>query len=477
MSLANRFTRQPLSTANPSTTTTTTTAFNFATSPPPLRLNHHHHHQPEELINQVSHSLYIGELIHDRTPLKDPHEPNYLVIASGDRRKLQEPILSHRPEFFNYQPSFAINDQCNDKSLKKDNHERSWFEVCTKLLNDKQTEIEEKQKNQYNRFHTGEIEDDFVEEDVNQESSTKIRTNNENIFHFGFPYAAVMMNRLHWIEFTVGLPSENMKHKDLLEMLDRDGCIRMTLTSEMLQTLRNNENLIGHKLVRYHWKIYHIRLIEEHNHLPIEFNLQMSTPLPDNVDGMKKRQQWIRENGINMFGGENMPHYNYITIPGVKRKGFQDQVTLYVPDEEKLNSIGASRWLEVDELQMNQLLTSYRAGKNYIIPAPELKHYIADNPIQFVLIDEFKRIIDLCAAERVELPIIHDNSGGRKSVEVNATIFDQVFREKFEMYNKNQFLMRVEDIQFTLTPIRQEKQQWRKDFEALCRTNEQEFIS
>jgi hypothetical protein len=83
-------------------------------------------------------------------------------------------------------------------------------------------------------------------------------------------------------------------------------------------------------------------LIEEHNHLPIEFNLQISTPLPDNVDGMKKGQQWIGDNGLNMFGGDSMPHYNYITVPGIKGKGFQDQVTLYVPDEEKLNSIGVS---------------------------------------------------------------------------------------------------------------------------------------
>jgi hypothetical protein len=73
-----------------------------------------------------------------------------------------------------------------------------------------------KRKNQYNRFHTGEVEGDSVEEDVNLKSSTKIRTKNENIFHFGFPYAAVMMNRLRWIEFTVSLPSENMKHKDFV---------------------------------------------------------------------------------------------------------------------------------------------------------------------------------------------------------------------------------------------------------------------
>jgi hypothetical protein len=52
---------------------------------------------------------------------------------------------------------------------------------------------------------------------------------------------------------------------------------------------------------------------------------------------------------------------------------------------------------------MNQLLTSYRAGKNYIIPAPDLKDYIAANPIQFVMIDGFEPIVDLCAAERCRI--------------------------------------------------------------------------
>ena len=425
------------------------------TQQPVFQAPHH-----EEVASRPMESVYIGEILHDRVAEPAPTDARIMNIPSIDVRVLPVHQSSQRPEFFMYEPKVCKNDELTDEKLKTVNQNRTWHDVTKLILKDRLLESKEKERKLL-KAYAGAYREDSDDDDLPAIGKPKPgeeeepRTRDARVFHMGFPHAANMIKSIKYCVFTVGLETERVTVLKIEEQLKNEGCLRMVVSPEVLSAIADNENLISNKLVRYHWKPLHIRLLEENNGLPIEFDLQIHTRIPDSPHATKLKQQWVSPRGPNSFGGESLKETHYITTPGTRRAGKNEQVALYVADEYVLNSVEANRWLDVDEGQIAKLLVEYEKGQNYIVPAPDRSRYIADNAIQFMVITEMERISQICANEGEPQPsIIKD--GQREFVEVSKRVVDMLLAQKFQLYNKNLFLMRVEDIEFTLTPHRQE---------------------
>lgn len=382
---------------------------------------------------------------HERNTIIDPvnnPRPNTLKTERGPSA-----ATSWRPECFSCWPQIATDDTLNDDALKKLNKGQSWFQYCQQLIKQANSERKTQQKN-----HSADSDDDY---DYDPTPIAPI-TEKQDAFHFGFPVVLNFPEKLHHCTLHFSLPSEQMKNSDLFTELMNTGYITLKLNDKAVLDLADHENLIGEKYnegnVRYHWKVLHMMITQEHNRLPVELDVQLTTALPD-----KTRVEWISKSGI---GSEGIEHY--VTVPGVKRISKADQHPLYIADDS-LNSCEATRWLEVDEKAFEVSLQKMKQGTNYVIPMPEEKHYVASDPVQFLVVSEFRRIVELCRYYKLQdLPQV-EKDGSRYFAVVPQLVLNLIANEKWAKFDKKKMLMRVEDFELTLKPLRQK---WREDFES-----------
>lgn len=412
----------------------------------------------DELVTRPAETQKLIDLAD--TNVSSPFEP--AKIAIGDTRNVHtDPnvqITSEKPDFFQYTPIVALDDMESEQKLKLVNENRTWLDVVSLVLENVARESEDKKQQMLNltRLQRSESGDSNHHQQFEDETKLLQRTNNRGVFHMGFPHPANVISRVHYTVFHVGLAQENMPIVDFAQQLKTTGCVRMVVPREVLAAIADNQNLINSSDARYHWKPLHIRLVEERNRLPIAFNLQITTRIPDSgTSGVRRRQQWVSPTGPNPWGGNTLPILNHVTQPGTVRVSKQDQKSLYVADD-LMNSIEFNRWIQVDELEMERRLVSrYLQGKDYWVPMPDLNQYIATDEVQFVLITEMYRLTQLCAAMKVDPPLLHDIQKERPVIQINAEVLNTVLQQKLQLYSKSQFLMRLEDIEFVLTPVRQ----------------------
>lgn len=399
------------------------------------------YHRVESRGFEVSEGFSI---VTHRTVGPDVTDPRYK--PKPETKKPDSSCPSTKTEYYASLPEMAVDDMGDDRHLKELNKGMTWLKYCEDLL--KQREKEEgKKRNNKNKRNSDDSDSDTEETESSADKAI--------VFHFGFPNVLTLPEKIHHRTLHFSLSSENqLKNADIFKKLDDDASLKFVLNGSLLA---DNENLIKNKLIRYHWKPLHIRLIEEHNRLPISLDMQLTTKIPDNAEESKVRQEWVSPTGISNSG-----IVHYVSVPGTKRISKSDQVSLYVADEALLNSADANRWLEVDEILFKQTLAGFRQGQFYLVAAPELDHYIAANPVQFLVITEFKRLIELSA--KLDPPEILGEGNNRKSIKVHQEPLDFIAAQKFQLYNKNKLLMRVEDFELSLTPINTEN--WKIDLEA-----------
>jgi hypothetical protein len=386
---------------------------------------------------------------HERNTIIDPVNNPRLNTLKTERGPTA--ATSWRPECFSIWPQIATDDTLQDDALKKLNKGQSWFQYCQQLI--KQANKDHDKKNKESNDS-----DDEYDYDPPPASETNNNSTKQDSFHFGFPIVLNFPEKLHHCTLHFSLPSEQMKLSDLYAQLINTGYISLKLNDKAVLELADHENLIGEKhnaSVRYHWKVLHIMITQEHNRLPVELDVQLTTVLPDTAS--TTRVEWISKSGI---GAEGIEHY--VTVPGVKRISKADQHPLYIADDS-LNSCEATRWLEVDEKAFEVSLQSMKQGTNYVIPMPEEKHYVANDPVQFLVVSEFRRIVELCQYYKIQdLPQVKKD-GSRYVDVVPQSVLNLIANEKWAKYDKKKMLMRVEDFELTLKPI---GQKWREDFES-----------
>lgn len=424
---------------------------------------------PDRCVNDIN---YYNPL---NAPKYDTANVKRLIITTD----------SMQPISFQHAPQYFSDDLKTDDSLRIVNNDISCVKYCEQVLKIASEELDSKRNNPYgiNKDHNHNIninnnnntaaihdfdsdydsgpEDTSIHETKQSNTTTTLNKNLDNkLFHFAWHEAPVIADKIRYMTFTITLPSETMTHVELLSLLERDPVMKFNIQQEMLSLLKNESPYISNPTVRYHIKPLHIKIIEEHNELPISFNIQLTTRIPNTTT----RQQWISPIGPNLYGGEILPTLNYVTTPNINRTSIDDQINLYIADEYKLNHPEASRWLDVNELYLRaQMQQALKQNSFYTIEAPESHRYTASNVLQFIVVSEWSRIIALCEHFHKPLPKIVEVDNKTKVFHVDSSVFNYIIDQKFQIYDKNQLLMRLEDIYITLTPIRQLDKQWHKD--------------
>jgi len=411
--------------------------------------------------------------------INDTHfnaDPKQLPKYQEDDIKVIKPTLSTQPVSFKYEPRYLEDDLQSDVSLSKTNNRQSCLKYCEDLLQKAEQELKQKTSIYKSPDHiiNNNHADDSDNESGGEEEIAGVKKMAKIQFHFAWPEPPVVADKIRYFTFTASLPTDTMTHTDLLSYLEKDPTIRIPITPEMLSLLISESAFIGNPAVRYHIKPFHIKIIEEHNELPIPFNVQLTSKLPN----VTTRQQWVSPTGPNIYGGEVLPMLNYVTLPGIKRTSTEDHINLYLGSEHILNDPDAIRWLDVNEDYLKTQMKSKikPGGAHYFIEVPE-QRYTATDVLQFIVVSEFDRIIKLSMnsdlVRNVDLPVIITAANQVKMFQINAAVLNHIIDQKFMSYNKKQLLMRLEDLYITLTPMRQLDRQWHKDLTTLANTMKQ----
>lgn len=390
-----------------------------------------------------SESLYVGVLSHNRLPQKSPLDSTYTEVNPNDSYTMEDGISSKKPGYFFFKPNIPYDDQEPDAKLSSYNDDVAIYKLCEDLL----------KKSKDNTVDIT-VDDSDDEDGSSVERTHKKVVSVKTFVHMGFPDHVTMVNKIKYTTLCVGL-DPRLRDPRLFFGELQNGCIRMTIPATVMRSLATTSNMLGSNMPRYHWKPLHIRMIEEQNGLPIAFNLQMVTNIPDTATAQNRKQEWISTSGPNMWGGgDTLPMLNHVTLPGTRRLGDTQHASLYVADQEVLNAVEANRWLGVSEDTVNDSLSKYAYNTGYSIPLPPDNQYIASDPVQYVAITELPRLIELSKLMNADTPYVIKESS-RRSLFVGNGPLTHVIRQKFEMYNKSKFLMKADSIEFVLTPVHQ----------------------
>jgi hypothetical protein len=348
-------------------------------------------------------------------------------------------IICKRPDVFKRQPVYHVNDLLSHEELKEKN-KKDGFNPENQMMTwakrlDKPISTTEKKVANLNPYYTG-------------------------VFHSCCPKKRHTPTRVYFPVLTFEMGNDLTPSADWLTELEKTKKIELKIPDAVIPG-----GVIGNVFPNLSAVLLSVHLLEEHNTFKIPFDLVFSCAA---YSGNGRTQHWTHTIGPNPNGElSNKSSLHYTTYPDTPPTRYTGDAkpVLWMNSEETVNNAEFSRWINepLEEIQ-RLLIEAGNKSKDpvcYWIRCPDKEATTFSNMLQFLVVDEFRRIGNLSLELKPPalLTIVRDDEIDYFSV--SRTVIEFLVKEKFEVIaNKDDHIISFRDLTLTLTPTRLKDNKW-----------------
>lgn len=304
------------------------------------------------------------------------------------------------------------------------------------------------------------------------EGTPKVNPFYTGIFNCTAPRKRHTPKAVHFPILTFSMASDVTSPYDWAAKLQQDKKLQLKIPSTMLAG--NLDVTFPNKCA----VLLSVHLLEELNSLKMPFDMTLSS---NAYSGNGKLQQWISVTGPNDKGTLNQTNLHYVSYPNfppnIRKYNDKPQI-LWCNDMETVNGVEFGRWINESREEIDRLLQDALAisadPEVYMIRCPDKDCTTPSNMLQFLVLDEFRRIGGLTLEWKQ--PLLVPGFKRQNDIDyftVSKRVLDFLIYEKFELIaKKDEHIIRFDDLTLTLTPVRLENSAWIEDLKFLIKKAE-----
>jgi hypothetical protein len=240
---------------------------------------------------------------------------------------------------------------------------------------------------------------------------------------------------------------------------NKEGHINLTLNRMQLQKLF--ASTVTNTTDNYHIIPLKIEIQEEDSNLPVFYHAKLTARLPSSETSL---MPWSTPAGGHAQGsGEHSTDsFHHIIAPRQRITSSAERKTLFVADA-KYNTPEYSRWINVDKENLLRDLDNSISSKNsklIEVATPGGSGVIPLSILQFVVMDEWERLVNICNAKGDPQPKITplEHRGNERFFVVPLEAVRYVIQDHLRSIDRDRMIMRLEDLTLRLQPLKGKKE-------------------
>ena len=276
-------------------------------------------------------------------------------------------------------------------------------------------------------------------------------------FLIKFPTRLHQVSEIKWVDIVFGLPNDIYNYQDLYEHMQKnDGAIKLQLDAK--QTALLFSNVPNFRTKDANVIPLEISVVKEHVELYDDFQGILSTSAINHSDSKPKRRiLWSQTGGIHNMASGTEANVHHLIAQKSQFDSRQNKKLLFLAEAELYNSADFLRWINVnrkDVFEEIETATDPTNKKRINIKCPAETALQADTIIQATVISYKKQLNKFSEKIDEHQPFIQQNDRGESFFILSKQAILNFFNEIFDAIDQNRIMMRLDDLQFQLKPLR-----------------------